>query len=130
MQPRLTLPAPLRRGLYKPLKKETLIITTTTTRVRLYDIDTGAYDVSSDGNSVDIYGAAYFAGADQRYFMVPETGSVYTLTELEGLKAEGYGYDLAALYEVWPAVADSDDSYPSDWTEDPPADGSIAPPRR
>lgn len=38
-------------------------MTTTTTRVRLYDIDTGAYDVSSDGNSVDIYGAAYFAGA-------------------------------------------------------------------
>lgn len=37
--------------------------TTTTTRVRLYDIDTGAYDVSSDGNSVGIYGAAYFAGA-------------------------------------------------------------------
>lgn len=35
----------------------------TTTRVRLYDIDTGAYDVSPDGNSVDIYGAAYFAGA-------------------------------------------------------------------
>ena len=32
-------------------------------RVRLYDIDTGAYDVSSDGNSVGIYGAAYFAGA-------------------------------------------------------------------
>lgn len=63
MQPLLTLPAPLRRGLYKPLKKETLIMTTTTTRVRLYDIDTGAYDVSSDGNSVDIYGAAYFAGA-------------------------------------------------------------------
>lgn len=63
MQPLLTLPAPLRQGLCKPLKKETLIMTTTTTRVRLYDIDTGAYDVSSDGNSVDIYGAAYFAGA-------------------------------------------------------------------
>lgn len=61
MQPLLTLPAPLRRGLYKPRKKETL--TMTTTRVRLYDIDTGAYDVSPDGNSVDIYGAAYFAGA-------------------------------------------------------------------
>lgn len=56
--------------------------------------------------------AATAAAADQRYFMVPETGSVYTLTELEGLKAEGYGYD----------------SDPSDWTEDPPADGSIAPP--
>lgn len=67
------------------------------------------------------------AAADQRYFMVLETGSVYTLTELEGLKAEGYGYDLAALCEVWPAVADPVDSDPSDWTEDPPADGSIAP---
>lgn len=38
-------------------------MTTTTTRVRLYDIDTGAYAVSSDGNSVGLYGAAYFAGA-------------------------------------------------------------------
>lgn len=38
-------------------------MTTTTTRVRFYDLDTGAYDVSSDGNSVAIYGAAYFAGA-------------------------------------------------------------------
>ena len=67
------------------------------------------------------------AAADQRHFMVPETGSVYTLAELGELKAEGYGYDLAALYEVWPAVADPNDSDPSDWTEDPPADGSIAP---
>ena len=60
------------------------------------------------------------AAADQRYFMVPETGSVYTLVGLEELKVEGYGYDLAALYEVWPAVADPDASDPSDWTEDPP----------
>lgn len=36
---------------------------TTTTRVRFYDLDTGAYDVAVDGDSVEIYGAAYFAGA-------------------------------------------------------------------
>lgn len=67
------------------------------------------------------------AAADQRYFMVPETGSVYTLSELEELKAEGYSWDPDALCEVWPVVADPDDSDPSDWTEDPPADGSIDP---
>lgn len=61
-------------------------------------------------------------GADQRYFMVPETGSVYTLSELEELKAEGYGYDISALCEVWPVVAAPDDSNPDDWTDTPPAD--------
>ena len=58
----------------------------------------------------------------ERFFMVVQTGSVYTLSELqEAATAEGEPLDLSPLTEVYPRVenpGDDPDSY-DDWTTDP-----------
>ena len=55
----------------------------------------------------------------EQYFMVPETGSVYSITELRELEREGYPCDLSGMCEVYPRVKNPDDYCCEDWTDDP-----------
>lgn len=54
------------------------------------------------------------------YYMIIETGSVYSEKELYEWEAEDEEnvIDWGALCEVWPLVENPDDSDPSDWTDD------------
>lgn len=54
-----------------------------------------------------------------RYFMVTDTGSVYTEEEVIEINAAAdIETDWSELCEVWPLVENPDDSDPEDWTDD------------
>lgn len=55
----------------------------------------------------------------EHYFMVPETGAVFTITELLELDKAGFPSDLSRMIEVYPRVKNPDDSCYKDWTDDP-----------
>lgn len=54
-----------------------------------------------------------------RYFMVTETGGVYTEEEvIHNNAAAGVETNWDDLCEVWPLVDNPDDFDPRDWTDD------------
>lgn len=53
-----------------------------------------------------------------KFFMVTETGAVYTEEELQAIEESGQTVDREKLREVRPAVPDPDDSTPTDWTDE------------
>lgn len=55
----------------------------------------------------------------EHYFMVPETGAVFTITELRELDKAGFPSDLSRMIEVYPRVKNADDYCYEDWTDDP-----------
>ena len=54
----------------------------------------------------------------EQYFMVPETGAVFTLTELRELDKAGFPSDLSRMIEVYPRIQNPNDYCSEDWTED------------
>ena len=55
-----------------------------------------------------------------RFYMVIETGSVYSEDEIKEYEAqEGVKVDWSAYKEVWPLVENADESLCEDWTDDP-----------